>query len=72
MEPKSKAFLMSIVFFLLVGYQFTYDTTRSILGGVVGQTGDDYGVGNTLGNYGFILHAIVFALLMKFFVFKNL
>ena len=72
MDPKMKALLFSVLLFVLVGYSVTYSTTQSIFGGIVGQTGPDYGVGNTLSNYGFILHAIVFAVLMKFLVLKNL
>ena len=72
MDPKSKALLFSTLLFVLVGYSVTYNTTEGIFGGIVGQSGAAYGVGNTFSNYGFILHAIVFYVLMKFFVLKNL
>jgi len=72
MDPRQKFLLTTVILFVLIGLAATYNLTRSVLGGVVGQTGDDYGVGNTLSNRGFILHAIVFAIAMHFVMKKML
>jgi hypothetical protein len=59
-----KVSVIAAVIFIVVGYTNTYDVTRGILGSVVGQSDGSYGNGNTFNNRGFILHAVVFGLLM--------
>jgi len=59
-----KIAIISAVIFLIVGYQATYSATEGVVGGIVKQTGADYGTGNTLNNRGFIVHAAVAGLLM--------
>ncbi len=59
-----KVSVIAAVIFIVVGYTNTYDLTRGVLGSVVGQNDPSYGMGNTFSNRGFILHAVVFGLLM--------
>ena len=60
----TKIALVSAVVFLVIGYKNTYDATQKLFGKLVKQEDDKYGVGNTIKNYGFILHAVVFGLIM--------
>ena len=59
-----KVSVIAAVIFLVVGYTNTYDITRGVLGPIVGQSDGSYGQGNTVSNRGFLLHAVVFGLLM--------
>ena len=70
MQAYTKLALISTVIFLIVGMSATYNTTQGIFGSLVGQTGGDYGSGNGFSNRGFLLHALVFYLVM-FFVLKK-
>jgi len=60
----AKVAIVAAVLFVVVGYSNTYTLTEGVLGSVVGQSGVSYGMGNTVSNYGFLLHAVVFGLLM--------
>ena len=70
MQLYTKLALISAVVFLVVGYSNTYSATEGILGPIVGQSGDQYGVGNTINDYGFLIHALVMFLVM-FFILKQ-
>ena len=53
--------------FVIVSLNQTYDITRSTLklGNLVKQEdSSSYGTGNTFSNYGFVLHIVVFALIV--------
>ena len=60
----AKLALISAVIFIVVGFAPTYDATRGIFGGIVKQSDNTYGMGNTFNNRGFIVHALVFAVIM--------
>ena len=63
--------LIATVLFVVLNYTVTYDLTHKLLGGVVGQpTVAEYGPGSSLGNYGFLVHALVFGA-ATYFIFKK-
>jgi hypothetical protein len=60
----AKLALISIVIFYIVGYDNTYRMTGKVFGKLLKQDDMRYGMGNTFSNRGFIVHAIVFGVLM--------
>ena len=71
MQAYTKLALIATVLFIVVGYSSTYNTTQGILGSVVGQSGPSYGMGNTVSNRGFLVHAAVFYAVMFFLLKKQ-
>jgi len=60
MDMKMKISMMSVVLFLLIGYDKTYEQTNKLFGSLVKQTDQkDYGVGESYKQYGFLIHALV-------------
>ena len=49
---------------IVVSLSQTYSLTQQYLGDLVGADPSDYGTGNTFSNKGFLLHIIVFFLLI--------
>jgi hypothetical protein len=70
MQPEMKLALIATAIFLVVGMSATYTATNGIVGSLVGQSGADYGVGNSLDNRGFLMHALIFYLAMYFILKK--
>ena len=66
-----KLALIATVIFYIVGMNATYSTTEGVLGSVVGQTGAEYGMGNTFSNRGFLIHGLVFFGAMFFLLKKQ-
>ena len=62
--------LIAVVLFIVVGLSTTYGMTDKVFGGVVGQQGSVYAVGNTFHNRGFLIHAVVFGLVL-FFILRQ-
>ena len=61
----AKIALVSAVVFLIIGYSSTYNATRKVFGGTLKQTSETkYGRGNKITQYGFVIHALVFAVVM--------
>jgi hypothetical protein len=58
---KINATVQSIIVFLLVSLPFTYQTTNSLLSGVLGKLADPSGCPTPLGLF---IHAIVFGLIV--------
>ena len=57
--------LYAVLAFILVSLDTTYSITNSIFGNLVGSTSSQpYGRGLSLNNRGFLLHIVVFALLI--------
>ena len=59
-----KVAIIAAVIFVVVGYANTYTFTEGVLGSMLGQNGVVYGIGNTFNNRGFIVHAVVFGLVL--------
>jgi len=72
MQPYMKLALIITAIFFAVSYNFTYTTTQSIFGSIVGQTGPEYGTGNSYSNYGFLLHTVIFFAAMYFILKKQM
>jgi hypothetical protein len=70
MEKATMITLIAVVLFIVVGLSTTYGITEGVLGPVVGQKGSEYGIGNTFNNRGFLLHALVFGLIL-FFILRR-
>lgn len=70
MQPYTKLALISTVIFLIVGMSATYSATEGVFGSILGSSGADYGSGNSIQNRGFLLHGLVFFLIM-FFILKK-
>ncbi len=66
MQLTTKIAIISAVLFILLGYSNAYSMTGGILGPVIGQSGAAYGTGNTVSNYGFLIHGAVFGVAMLF------
>ena len=66
MQLTTKIAVISAVLFIILGYSNAYNMTGGILGSVVGQSGAAYGTGNTVSNYGFLIHGVVFGVAMMF------
>ena len=57
--------LYAVLAFVLVSLDTTYSLTQSIFGNLVGASSTNpYGRGQSLNNRGFLLHIVVFALLI--------
>lgn len=55
----------TVVVFVVVSLNLTYNLTNKVFGKVVGQPNQaSYGLGLSLNNRGFLLHILVFALLV--------
>jgi hypothetical protein len=61
-DTSVKLALITAILFVVVGYANTYSITQGVFGSVVG--GGNYANGNTIENRGFLLHAVVFGLLV--------
>ena len=70
LEKATMITLISVVLFIVVGLSTTYGMTEKLFGSVVGQTGSEYAVGNTFKNRGFLLHALVFGVVL-FFILRR-
>lgn len=60
-SQKIHATLRTVIVFIIVSLPFTYKTTNSLLGGVLGKLADASGCPTDLG---LIVHAIVFGILL--------
>ena len=56
--------LIATALFIVISLGLTYSTTQKVFGSIVGQTDVKYGSGNGFSNRGFLLHAVVFGVLM--------
>ena len=64
-DNTAKLALASVLVFIVIGYGATYDATRGVFGKLVSQTdAGSYGQGNTFKQRGFIIHALVFGVIM--------
>ena len=60
MDMKMKISMMSVVLFLLIGYDKTYEQTNKLFGSLVKQKdAASYGMGENYKQYGFLIHALV-------------
>ena len=56
--------LIATALFIVISLGLTYSTTQKVFGSIVGQPDQTYGTGNSFSNRGFLLHAVVFGILM--------
>ena len=62
---KFNCLLYTVVIFIIVSLTVTYNITNKLFGKLVGQPDlFSYGTGQSIKNRGFVLHIIVFALLV--------
>jgi predicted transporter len=62
---KLSIILYSVLVFVIVSLDKTYSITNKFLGKLVGASDKiSYGSGNSFGNKGFLLHILVYALLI--------
>ena len=71
MQNYTKLAVIATVIFMLVSLNPTYTATSGILGPLVGQTGADYGDGNRLTQRGFLIHSLIFFLVMYMILKKQ-
>ena len=65
LDTSAKLALVSAAVFIVISYSATYDATRGVLGSTLNQPdAGSYGLGNTYRQRGFLVHAVVFAVLM--------
>jgi hypothetical protein len=58
--------LIATVLFYVLNTTMVYNLTQPLLGKVVGQDNSGYAHGNGLHNRGFLLHSVVFAVVLYF------
>ena len=64
-DNTAKLALASVVVFIVIGYGATYNATRGVFGKILKQEdAGSYGQGNTFKQRGFIVHALVFGVIM--------
>jgi hypothetical protein len=63
--------LYTVLAFVFVSLDGTYQLTYKLFGKMTGKSQADYGTGNKLPQPGFIIHILVFALLIALPMFLN-
>ena len=70
MQKLTLVTLIATALFVVLNSSTVYNLTQPLLGKVVGQDNADYANGNGLSNRGFLVHSVVFAMVL-YFVLKR-
>jgi len=68
MQKLTLVTLIATVLFITLNSTMVYNLTQPLLGKVVGQDDHGYASGNGMNNRGFLIHAVVFAAVLYFFL----
>jgi len=70
MQKLTLVTLIATALFVVLNSSTVYNLTQPLLGKVVGQDNHDYANGNGFHNRGFLVHSVVFAIVL-YFVLKR-